>query len=379
MRKELLGKMDEEYRMLYEISQKKSINSTLTEMVTREIIRIKRSMKASGRDGLAAKLHNYGNGGGWGASKMRELAKAVYQDKKPEHIDLGKWVSIEIECIFQSKAKETEFVSFVRSSGLSKMTTLKTDGSVYVRQCECDSYVDEETDERVHEDHCMADAQGAFGREIVLTFKFGDFGPVKAICDKLNAIGCTVNKTCGLHVHFDMRHIEDTRQLSTIGQRVAKAVPALKMLMPKSRADNRFCARAINTLRSSGQGSSRYTFVNVASYKRHKTIEFRGHSGTTDATKIINWVRILRIIMDKPNRQPIENTAAMLAKYDFSDDLAKYIQARSDKFANQKNTVFVQADDVAYDNLVAETGQEELVLQIDTAPVGANQLEASVA
>lgn len=34
--------------------------------------------------------------------------------------------------------------------------------------------------------------------------------------------------------------------------------------------------------------------MNAESYLRHKTVEFRQHSGTTDYEKIANWINFLR-------------------------------------------------------------------------------------
>lgn len=38
---------------------------------------------------------------------------------------------------------------------------------------------------------------------------------------------------------------------------------------------------------------SRYMKVNLEAYSRHRTVEFRQHSGTINFTKIENWVRFL--------------------------------------------------------------------------------------
>jgi hypothetical protein len=37
----------------------------------------------------------------------------------------------------------------------------------------------------------------------------------------------------------------------------------------------------------------RYSKLNLQSYRVHRTIEFRHHAGSTDATKVTNWVRFL--------------------------------------------------------------------------------------
>ena len=42
----------------------------------------------------------------------------------------------------------------------------------------------------------------------------------------------------------------------------------------------------------------RYFKVNPISYDRHKTIEFRQHSGTTDYEKISNWILFLAKLVE---------------------------------------------------------------------------------
>ena len=43
---------------------------------------------------------------------------------------------------------------------------------------------------------------------------------------------------------------------------------------------------------------SRYYKVNAHAWQRHHTVEFRQHQGTTDFTKIENWVRFLAKLVD---------------------------------------------------------------------------------
>lgn len=55
---------------------------------------------------------------------------------------------------------------------------------------------------------------------------------------------------------------------------------------------------------------SRYFKVNLMSFQRHGTIEFRQHSGTVNATKIANWVRFLGQFIDNSKAR---NTPAVSA------------------------------------------------------------------
>ena len=52
----------------------------------------------------------------------------------------------------------------------------------------------------------------------------------------------------------------------------------------------------------SAQGC-RYHKVNLQSYYRHGTVEFRQHSGTLNAAKAVNWVRMLAAYIDESKRR----------------------------------------------------------------------------
>lgn len=75
--------------------------------------------------------------------------------------------------------------------------------------------------------------------------------------------------------------------------------------MPQSRRQNYYCkglssisasdiqaAQSIYDLRAAF-GNNRYRKVNLEAYARHRTVEFRQHSGTTNFTKMENWIRFL--------------------------------------------------------------------------------------
>jgi hypothetical protein len=49
----------------------------------------------------------------------------------------------------------------------------------------------------------------------------------------------------------------------------------------------------IKTVNGPRVESDRYYKLNMTAFWRHRTIEFRQHSGTVDADKAINWIRLL--------------------------------------------------------------------------------------
>lgn len=129
---------------------------------------------------------------------------------------------------------------------------------------------------------------------------------LKNVCDSLNAVGAKVNKSTGLHIHFDASKVSDAHFCNII-RNYQKCEKAIDSFMPISRRDNNNCfcktlqnfnlsnvdtkERMINVL------GTRYTKVNAEAYLRHNTIEFRQHSGTTEYAKIANWINFLRCLI----------------------------------------------------------------------------------
>lgn len=135
---------------------------------------------------------------------------------------------------------------------------------------------------------------------------------LKKVCEVINEAGAQVNRSCGLHVHFGAKDF-------TIAQwvRIIRNYGALEEIidsfMPQSRRcnNNQYC-RSIRAIAESHAlinatdmtdiydafCSDRYRKVNVMAYRGHKTIEFRHHSGTTDFTKIENWINFLRNLIE---------------------------------------------------------------------------------
>ena len=141
--------------------------------------------------------------------------------------------------------------------------------------------------------------------ELVSPILVGETGlrELEKVCWVLDLCDVKVNESCGLHVHVDDRF----QMFVTQGQ-VTPGCHAetggIDRFMPASRRDNRYCrglghvsdemirsARTVDELK--GRIGDRYHKVNLEAYSRHKTVEFRQHSGTTNFTKMRNWVLFL--------------------------------------------------------------------------------------
>jgi hypothetical protein len=353
---QILDRVPVEVKVLWELSKKHKLSSSFTAIVRDHIRRHRCDIRYENADPLFQKATNFPEEGSWARAKIRELAHALYEDKKPDSIDLGKWVSVEIECIMPQRSAETALASFLRKNGYQKYVTIKDDGSIHPDRPDCEGHLDEDGN-RLNCD-CPMDL---FGKEIVVTFKYGEWDMLTAICKKIGELGCTVNKTCGLHVHFDCRHLSP-RQAGTLGKRVALTIPALKQLLPKSRQDNGYCKTNINKMYCRGRDDRyyRYAFVNMMAYPKHRTIEIRGHSGTTDANKIINWIRLIHVIMAKRNTKPIQTASELITVFKLENDMAAYVAERVEKFAKTKVKTEKPKDDVTEDNVSAFSVSEPI-------------------
>jgi hypothetical protein len=166
----------------------------------------------------------------------------------------------------------------------------------------------------------------------------------------LRELGATVNQTCGLHVHFDYSFVHSEMAVREIGKRLGRYLPILSKLVPASRRNNRYCA-----LEVSGLAGDRYYAINLTSFRKHQTIEVRLHSGTIDAVKIENWIRLLHLIQAKntPRRAvQVETVQDLIDELGLPDSLAEYVDERFNKFndeptATATTSTSTQASEVA--------------------------------
>lgn len=154
------------------------------------------------------------------------------------------------------------------------------------------------------------------GFEIVSPILQGEAGLEEAeiVARALEDAGAYANRTCGYHVHFDARDMS-LDLIKAIVRRYARHEAEIDAFMPPSRRGNanQYCHSLHGIVGSSFEAAnstaalaatqpSRYYKVNMKSYQRHGTIEFRQHSGTVNAAKICNWIRFLSDFIDQCRR-----------------------------------------------------------------------------
>ena len=156
------------------------------------------------------------------------------------------------------------------------------------------------------------------GGEIVSPILTGQagFDEAKKVIDALAGLqGIYVDTACGVHVHLSWVGM-DTQTVKNVVRRYADYETVIDGWMPRSRRGNNnrsWCASTVGQFSSTVArftGSrlidfanlclGRYYKVNIYQLRRdgYGTVEFRQHGGSTDSTKILNWVKFLMAFVE---------------------------------------------------------------------------------
>lgn len=173
--------------------------------------------------------------------------------------------------------------------------------------------------------------------EITLIGKQQDINNIiTRVCAVLNSkeVGAYVNDSCGLHVHIDMRH----RTYPVCFRNFVHALPVLAAMVPAGRTQSQYCKLNKYSEYDSPECGDRRHAINPVSFRDHKTLEIRLHSGSTNAVKLNNWVNILTAIADKVESHTtrIELPDDMRNVFGVDSKLVEYMKTRIDKFKNNK-------------------------------------------
>lgn len=125
---------------------------------------------------------------------------------------------------------------------------------------------------------------------------------VRTVLRALVSAGGTVNRSCGLHVHLDAGDLSPS-QIGAVLRRYSTFQAGIDAFMPASRRNSHFAQRITSdmiarvegcadraTLRNVAAYFDRYRTINVASFARHGTMEFRQHSGSVNGGKVARWI-----------------------------------------------------------------------------------------
>lgn len=200
----------------------------------------------------------------------------IKRNKRPR--TKQKHIGVELE--FISPWSEDYVIEKLYEAGLSKNITVKYDGSISTTELR------------------------PFAIEVcVLATERTIHGVIKKACAVLNKIGCEVNRSCGLHVHLDMRDREPLKSF----RRLWHVQDALYSVVHPSRKTNRYCRHKSYC---SWGADNKYFGINTQSYDTKGTIEVRMHHGTLNAIEISNWIKLLTTVLARPNYLGISNSRA---------------------------------------------------------------------
>lgn len=172
---------------------------------------------------------------------------------------------------------------------------------------------------------------------------------LQSVCRVLNRLGCRINSYCGLHVHVGIYPLDEnqtahnwtansinkkerTGRYYTEGllndaidavvwfdvlYRCSRQQHLINRILPPSRTDNRYCYTT-NISAFDGLDANNATIQSVKSLTRGKfsainfetwsrgTVEFRQHSGTIEAEKIMSWCKLIRTIVNWSRSDRVE-------------------------------------------------------------------------
>jgi hypothetical protein len=123
---------------------------------------------------------------------------------------------------------------------------------------------------------------------------------VKRFVELLHYLGCSVNKTCGLHVHVNSKNNSSLEKLAVLSA-YHHNQKYLNKFFAKHRqnSNNRYignllvdnlCDEIHNALECDEDGIGTEKYSNIRIHEVLPTIEFRQHEGTLNIKKILKWI-----------------------------------------------------------------------------------------
>ena len=92
-------------------------------------------------------------------------------------------------------------------------------------------------------------------------------------------------------------------------------------------------ARTLQDLESKITERSRYFKLNSQSYWRHRTVEFRQHSGSVEFEKVKNWILFCARFVEFSKKSAVQSGEKAELKKFLNADLIGYYNNRAAKFA----------------------------------------------
>lgn len=182
--------------------------------------------------------------------------------------------------------------------------------------------------------------------ELVSPILEGESGlaELEKVCWVLDLCDVKVNDSCGLHVHIDAADftMNTWKNLALTYKNIENVINAF---MPGNRRDNYYC-RSLSTIsenRILGAdtidelrgvfGNQRYHKVNLEAYARHRTVEFRQHGGSTNFTKMKNWILFLNRMITFAQYAKVASGTPLQDLPFLNEDQKTYFKLRTKKLS----------------------------------------------
>lgn len=176
----------------------------------------------------------------------------------------------------------------------------------------------------------------------VLTGATGLAELVKVV-DWIDANGCRVNRSCGVHIHVGYESVIGTTDSNAVANFCANLINLVAqhevaingMTGSTYRVTNHYCStiktsnhrNAAEKVRKASKGSkaralngsylARHHLLNLTNVNNSSkpTVEFRAWSGSTDSTKISAWVQVCLALAERATRRNVKFDAPRVNSY----------------------------------------------------------------
>ena len=196
------------------------------------------------------------------------------------------------------------------------------------------------------------------GHELVSPVLRGQAGletAAKAV-NALQAAGGKVDKSCGLHVHIGMDGLTG-RQIVNVLDLYAANQNTINGLVARSRHNNTYCkSQADRRVRDMSIGQvgqavtateirrasanlgndKRFVAVNLVSYAKYGTVEFRQHQGSLNGEKVTSWIKFILATVELGSTGHTAAFASldeMLMSLNLTDETKQFLNSRAARLA----------------------------------------------
>lgn len=230
----------------------------------------------------------------------------IVRSKKLPKDANAKYLGIEIECLMRKN--KDEFEKLLIKNRLQQYVQVVEDGSIT---------------------NCM---DGYNDWELRILVPEHELEPVLTRLHKLlksREVDAYVNRSCGLHVHLDMRN----RSVQESYKRLFNVQSLLLDSQPVSRSLSRYCKPNTDiTFIGHTSSKERYRVINPVAFRKQQTLEVRVHEGTVNCLDIIKWCKFLTAVVECESiTAPVTSTQQLQS---FIEPTAlQYIERRIEEFA----------------------------------------------